>query len=402
MIYTVTRACNHEEDVTLYSNAEWRLENVEPKKLCHACYVAKRAEERRNEAATAAKEAQAKGWPTLEGSEKQVQWAETLRIQIVGHIERFVTTPEFDRVLTVSTCDHLAADSDSVQQMRGEIVDYVLGNTTAHWWIEHKDLADKAVTSFALRAFLGTELQAMTANDNKDSVETEDILTEATVMPETPMTQVVTEVRCSDGKLVLDFPDFQEAFQTVVKSELRMGWDKAARVWYRRLVPHNGLPGDRAAEAGYRLLAAGFPIRIFDPEIRAKAIAGDFTPEHLRWVVTIDAPRRGTWFALIWPFGEGRALYDAAKKIHGAKYQKPHVIAPPESFAEVLDFARMYDFRVAEDTQALADAARERRAMIPQVSVAPLPDREAPSQPTDWRTRLEVPTEVAIDAELAD
>lgn len=93
--YTVTRACGHEEVVVLFGkikNRDWRLENVEPSKLCYECYqveLAKRREEENREAAETAKEMQL---PELTGSEKQIAWAETIRQKMLADIDEFIYT----------------------------------------------------------------------------------------------------------------------------------------------------------------------------------------------------------------------------------------------------------------------------------------------------------------------
>ena len=81
--YTVTRACGHDEVVVLFGKGrdrEWRLENVEPSKLCTECYQVELARQREKENQEAAEAAKEMSLPELTGSEKQVTWAETLRL----------------------------------------------------------------------------------------------------------------------------------------------------------------------------------------------------------------------------------------------------------------------------------------------------------------------------------
>ncbi|MCG8971847.1 hypothetical protein [Streptomyces sp. CL12-4] len=82
--YTVTRKCGHDERVDLigpHRKREQTLEWMEGGD-CYACVEAQREKENA-ESAAAAKVA---GWPVLTGTERQVAWAETLRVNAVEEL----------------------------------------------------------------------------------------------------------------------------------------------------------------------------------------------------------------------------------------------------------------------------------------------------------------------------
>lgn len=125
--YTVTRACGHNETVVLYGKSrdrEWRLEQVEPSKLCYECYQKQLAEQREKENREAAEAARAMNLPQLTGTEKQVAWAETIRQKMLADIDKFVygrIKPEHRNDIRIK-----------------EPVRAIQAKTSASWWIDHR------------------------------------------------------------------------------------------------------------------------------------------------------------------------------------------------------------------------------------------------------------------------
>lgn len=219
---------------------------------------------------------------------------------------------------------------------------------------------------------------------------------QATIYPENRKVDAAAEVRLTPDSLQVSFPEYREDFRELMH-KLHMKWNSWC--WERRLRSWHGVPQDRAAETGHRILLARFPIRIFDQTIREKAIAGSYEPEHTRWVLGKFAGNYEGWFAIKWARDED--FYKAAKRIPGSRYCKPDVVAPPDKFEYVLDFAKMYDFHISETARSIADTARETRSRILVVKVGPAPEQlkiNALSKPP----KLEVPSDVNIAAEFAD
>jgi len=244
------------------------------------------------------------------------------------------------------------------------------------------------------------EIQAAIAKKQEPPEEAVlDAEAEATVRPEKPITETPAEIRVVEKTLEIVFPERREDFRGIVKDKLKMEW--SGRCWRRKLVVKNGTPQDRAAEAGHRLLAAGFVVRIFDPEIRAKAISGDYEPECTRWIaVRNETASYAGWFSISWD-RDREDFYKAAKKLPGAHWSKPNVVVPPANFEEVLDFAKMYGFRVSKTAQEIADQARRVRDAALTVKV------EAPAEPAKVNISgrppiLEVPENVSIADEFRD
>jgi len=380
--YTVTRACGHDEVVNLigkHKDREWRLENVEPQKLCYECYQTELARQREAANKEAAEAAKGMNLPALTGSEKQVAWAETIRQQMLANIDAFVYK-------------HIKEEYRNDSKLL-EVIDHIRNKTEARWWIDNRGMS----MSYELRNLL--EKAAKEAQDDKMKPAPEVVAnakTEATVRPENPKTDLVAEIRPLDSAIEISFPERRDDFRELVKG---MGYKWEANCWRRKLSAKNGTPADRAAEAGHRLLAAGFPVRIYDEAIRTKAVAGDYEPECTRWVQLRTGEKYTGWLAINWERDDD--FYKAAKRIAGARWSNPSVVVPPENFEEVLDFAQMYGFSISKAAQEAIEAARIARENTLTVSVSQPKGRDkaiADGKPP----MLEVPAEVGIADEFKD
>lgn len=379
--YIVTRACGHEETIALFGphrDREWRLEKVEPNKLCYECWqaeVARQREEANREAAEAAKEL---GLPELVGTEKQVAWASTIRKEKLDGIERhFAQTVRMGDVISA----RLQAAAHRIRQ-----------KTEASYWIDRRN-------SHYIY-LLERECDAIEKECKQPAQEIIiDAQAEATIRPENPVTETVAEIRVLTDAVEITFPEKREAFREIAKGQLKMEW--AGSFWRRKLIERNGTPQDRAAEAGHRLLAAGFIVRIYDERVRAKAISGQYEPECTRWILRRDDDRPyGGWLVISWD-RQRDDFYGAAKRIRGSRWSRPSIVVPPENYEEVLDFAERYGFKVSAKAQGVIDTARRVRGAALVVNVETPPEAEA-IVATGKPPVLDIPENVGIADEFRD
>lgn len=125
---TITHRCGHDETHQLYGKYSARDEKAEwlETTLCPACYAEQLKEERAVENADAAKHNAAYDFAPLEGSEKQIAWAESIRKGYVAVIDQFAYTGK----------DQMREDQQAA------LVDYIAhlkAKTSASWWIDHRD-----------------------------------------------------------------------------------------------------------------------------------------------------------------------------------------------------------------------------------------------------------------------
>lgn len=359
-----------------HKDREWRLENWDW--TCDECREKARQEENRKaaEANTAA------GLPPLTGSEKQVAWAETIRKQKIATLDEELTKREL-------------TDRIDVDRFNAAVVG-LKNKVDAKWWIDNRDTH---VTRLLHAEYAVTE-KPLPPEEKKiaEDAKTE-AMKEATVRPEKPITETVAEIRAGEKFVEVSFPEKREDFRQLVRYQLGYTWSKGKLVWRRDLKVTNGTPHDRAAELGNRLLAAGFPIRVFDDTLRGHAVYGTFEPESKRWIAKRTSGKYDGWFVITWPREED--FYKAAKRLRASKYDKPSIVVPAEQFQEVLDFAEMYQFSISDGAKSLIETAKAVREGALTASVKLTEERRLP-EPGDKPSPLAVPDNVEIADEFME
>lgn len=378
--YNAIHSCGHTERVDLIgprNSREWRLERI-AQKPCDACWRAEREAENAKRNAEAAKENQAMELPALVGSEKQIAWAETVRLGILRSIDETVSNPYYGRVRS-----HPRLQS---------ALDSLYGETRAHWWIDQRECP-----SYSLLTNL---LDAPAALSIPDTTTTEDRLTaqaEATVRPENCKTNTVAEIRVMGATIQISFPEKREAFRELMHT-LHYKW--AETHWQRTTNQFAGTADDRAVEAGHRILAAGFSIRLYDEQLRARAIAGEYTPEPERWVMKSTEGKYKDWFVIRWP--REQDFYAAAKRLPGSRYSEGRVFVPAGEYEQVLDFAESHGFEISPGAQRLVEAARVARGAMLVANIKLIETEPPPPAPGRLPPMLEMPGEVSVANELLD
>ena len=118
--YSITFKCGHDEEIQLtgkVSDREEKIAWMEENRVCADCY---RAEQDTKHQATneQAKESN-KEMATLEGSDKQVAWAETIRAEKINEFK--------------------SLDFGSNKSIQDAVVKFYEAITLAKFWIENKD-----------------------------------------------------------------------------------------------------------------------------------------------------------------------------------------------------------------------------------------------------------------------
>ena len=380
--YDVERACGHEETVVLFGKTkdrEWRLER-EAEKLCYECWQKQLKEEHEKENQEAAEAAKEMNLPELQGTEKQIAWAETIRQSMINQIEEFIYK-------------NVKPEHRNNPKLR-ESVEHIKSKTEARWWIDNRSLDYTSKISDLLEK-AAKEVKEKQIEPFAEVIKEAKV--EATIRPKEPKTETVAEIRLLENAFEIYFPEKREDFREIVKAQLKMKWNNGR--WSRRLDSKSGTAADRTTEAGHVLLAAGFSIRIFDQEIREKAIKGEYEIEATRWLMARTSGEYKGWFSLSWDRNED--FYKVARKIAGSKYSRPDVVVPSEQFEQVLDFANMYNFKLSPGAERVVESARKAKedALIVNVDA---PKRSKTSKPSDKPPTLEVPVEVEVDETLRD
>jgi len=125
--FQIKRACGHEETIQIYGPTRDRARKAEweESKLCPDCYADRRETERTSERLQAAEAAAKDGLPALEGSQKQLDWALTIRARQLAGIAAYLAPRP--------------AKPGSEELLAAVLAD-IRGQTSAAWWIDHRDV----------------------------------------------------------------------------------------------------------------------------------------------------------------------------------------------------------------------------------------------------------------------
>ena len=357
------------------SLAAWHLAQGH---ICQDC-----RDKKRQQANMAASEANAAaGLPTLTGSGAQILWAESIRAQKISYLDQILSGQEAP--------DGSAAvkDAANIPLQIQRAADAMRAQTSASWWIDIRD--DRVITT------LGNLAREQAAQPPVAPIAEETACAEATIRPANPRTETVAEIRPGQKAVSIHFPEKREDFRELVRFQLGYTWNKDR---WRRELSFAGTPEDRAAEAGHKLLAAGFIIRIFDESVRAAAISGNYKPEQTRWVrVLVSGDYKG-WFALSWKRPDD--FYSEAKRLPGSRYVSPVVAVPPEQYEQVQDFAELHSFEFSAAALEILEKARAAHDAALVVDVAPVKTAKGHKAQTK-PPKLEIPNDIDVDPTLED
>ena len=287
-------SCGHEGRVNVIgkmSERQWKIDR-HFSGICEEC----RKKENEQKALEASKKAKEYEFPKLNGSEKQIQWAETLRMKFYEY------------------CDKNKIDSD----------DIISNETESRFWIDN-------------RAYLCHEEFVMNYKKQKEKEQQiKEMIDNDTVKPSEVKHDGVVEIVENDGYICLKYEKDQD-FIDLVRSH-RYRWNGR---WCRKLSEMVGTFKDRAAEIGYFLLKNGFCICIHDKEILDCAIKGKYEPECDNW---ISSKADSTELNIIWD-GKNDTLYHKAKAIKGAYWSSPCISVDVCHYDEIEKFAEENGFR---------------------------------------------------------
>lgn len=320
--------------------------------LCYDCYKKLKEEEKAKASAEAAAKAKEINLPELQGSEKQVAWAEKLRIEMLSFFERYA--------------------QERYVQARQETYDTFMEaaqkENRAKWWIDNRfdflSVSDFVVFMEKYLTEVSPKLQSEKEKEDPNAV---DAKTEATVYPENAISTVAAEIRTQNNRIVAIF-EKNEAFREVVKA-LNFSWNGSA--WERELNELTGAAHDRAAELGNKLLNAGIPVMIMDEQIRNAAIKGEYEPECNRWVLKVKGEEK---LKIKW-WEKNDRLYQVARKLPGSKWDKGVVISVSH-YKEIEEFANLYSFKFTQKAQEAIETEKERIAKFERVKPAHVEEQE--------------------------
>jgi len=343
--YYGTYKCGHEGRTNIVGptkNRDW-ISEKRFSGLCPECYEKERLEKIEKENAQAAEKASSYELPELIGTEKQVLWANTLRVKMIDKLT--------DMIEHSKNVENMK-DAQLIEDVQTYLISEKLN---ASWYIDVRYYLDNKIISDLLSEYKNSKKK-----DDAD-LGTKDIKVESTISPVEIKHTGIVEITGHDNNINVKY-EKNEDFRQIVKS-LGFTWNGT---WSRRLSETTGSFTDRAAELGNKLLQEGFRICIYDENIQQKAINADFEPECKRWIYR----RRDTdKLALNWSREEPNSdtIYENSRKILTSKWDSPSVVVDISHYEEVQDFAEMYNFKFTKSAMELIKDYENKLASINEV-----------------------------------
>jgi len=359
--YYGTFSCGHEGRVDIIGPTKDRQWKADRKfeGLCPECYEKKKEEERLKKNKEAAKESEEMELPKLIGSEKQVAWANTLRLDFIKKLENYIEVLRNTQGKTNKDIDEIRrllkrmnfTPKNSIEEILDafcEIETDILKETKASFWIDTRDDFYYTLESHK--------------KNNKEVIWEKDTnaLIECSVSPKDKKYAGIVEIRATDS-LISAVYEKNDDFRDIVKS-LRFKWNG---IWERSINELTGSYRDRAAELGNKLLNAGFTISIQDEEIRNMAINGLYEQECDRWIMQKDKDKEKNRIRIYFPKND--ELYKKARALPSSKWDGA-VTVIATYYKEIEDFAKMFDFKFTKKAGKYIKDIKEKMEKVETVT----------------------------------
>lgn len=193
--------------------------------------------------------------PELSGTERQVNWANTIRDKQLKEISKLENkcreNGEMFQFWHSRTGEEFKISVEFLTEMVNAGIESLCDSK---FWIDHRGSVEQTLSAFH-----------------------DDILT---VKPENIGSPDVAEIKITDKYLMIWFENPQKhAFhEFITKYEYHKF---AGNAWIRRIAKLEGEISDRAGEIGSVLLKNGYAVKFPDMISKEKAISGNFIPEYL-------------------------------------------------------------------------------------------------------------------------
>ena len=350
---------------------EWAVSNIIE---CDECRAKAREEERAAANAKSAEAAKELELPELTGTEKQIAWANTIRVAYFNSYSKIIAKyAELESSKREQCKEELKSFSEVGEHLFST-------KTSASFWIENRDLTIRLVVHEHEKEFV----------KYKEKAEVQEVVADYAVKPENLTTDAVAEVKFSNSMLTVSFLSKNNALIKVCKDAC-MKWNSNSLLWERKLSEITGTI-DRVVEIGHKLLKAGIPIAIADENVRNKAVKGEYADECLLWVMNgPDDKLRISW-------GDGD-WYEKSKRISGAKWssEKRNMMVPVSSFKEIRDFAECNNFKVTTLAKEKMDEYEVGIERIKKVDVSEHVEVEKPDKLKEILNSSDIPSDLLDD-----
>ncbi|WP_333813518.1 hypothetical protein [Muricomes intestini] len=295
--------------------------------------------------------------PELTGTEKQVTWANTIRVEFINKIHDVIEESCFDNFDEEEQRAEYRAN-------RTAPIDYLIKrHTDARFWIDNRG-SYRSIELIAKEEYKKHVEEVENLGQTlEESVKDETV----TVEPEEKMHGGVVKLVIKKGTVRAIYPKDAD-FMKIVKSK---GLKWGGITWGIEIIEYTGTAEDIIAELGNDFLNNGFAVQFPNKQCKDKAVSGDFEPLNDKWIKWSEKRQK---LAIEWP-GYNDEMYQMAKRLPDAQW-RGWMTVPVEYYKEVLDFADINGFSISKKANAKIEEYKAKEAGFEKVNAVKIEQPE--------------------------
>jgi hypothetical protein len=360
--YSGTFSCGHEGRVDIIGpgkDREWKRERAFSG-LCPECYRKFKAEQREAANEKAAEESKEMSLPELTGTEKQVAWANTIRVEYLNKILEVINDSCSDNFE-----DNDKSEKDEYRAKRIAPIDFLIQNhTDARFWIDNRQGSYRSIELIAKEEYEKHNEEVENLGQTlEESVKEETV----TVEPEEKSHEGIVKLIIKNNSVRAIYPKDSE-FMSLVKAK---GLQWGGITWGIKITEYTGTAEDIIAELGNDFLNNGFAVQFPNKQCKDKAVSGDFEPLNDKWIKWSEKRQK---LAIEWP-GYNDEMYQMAKRLPDAQW-RGWMTVPVEYYKEVLDFADINGFSISKKANAKIEEYKAKEAGFEKVNAVKIEQPE--------------------------
>lgn len=354
--YYGTYICGHEGRTNIVGpskdrerKADWHFSG-----FCPECYKKQLQEEKERKNKEAAEKSAEMELPELTGTEKQVAWANSIRINVISDMSTKIN--KLAEALKKDGLKTIPGENIGIKEI-SDAFDYFINNhVDAKYWIEHREV--KILPRDILEEYK-RYTESLANEEALKEIEKEESM--LTVFSKSSRNKPgIVKIQFNNSLIFAEYIK-DDDFKDIVK-KLHFCWKN--HVWQRDITEFTGSANDRMAELGNKLLLNGFTVCFPTENIKNMAVTGKFEPETDRWVV-YDGNKK---LCLAWN-GQNDTLYQQSKKLPGARWESGKMAVPVEFYKELNNFAETLGFSVSQRAKQAIREYKKKETMYIRASI---------------------------------
>lgn len=376
--YYGTYSCGHEGYVEAFGptkQRQWKIEK-EFSGMCPECCRKIAEEQRRKENAAAKKKSEDMELPDLTGSEKQIAWANVLRLKFIDNFNEIIEKIEKNEKdgIILKKSDEVKRKF-SLDELKSILYYACENKTESKYFIDTRYDHIISIIFDLFNEWEKYKEESEIPDDIKTEMEKEKA--ELTVTPENGPEKngIVKIIYGQNNGSVQSIYEKDDYFRSIVKE---YGYKWNGDCWEKEISEFTGSADERAAELGNALLDAGFTVRFPDKSSKEKAISASFEKECYNWIKYSSSKEK---LFIRWN-GWDDSIYKNAIRLPGAKYSNGCVYVPIERYREVNDFADTMGFKFSKKSLDEIEKLKLLEENFEKVNV------DKPKEMTSWEDKL--------------